>query len=84
MEEKNVSMWGGIAGAVASITNTVITTSPKVRENQLAIAEANARAAEANGNAVGATGSLDPKMIVVIAVVIVAIILIVMFTKKQA
>lgn len=59
---------GGVLGALAGQIGTVFDTgveafSPKVRENRLAIAEANARAAEANAVASQTMNTLDPKII---------------------
>ena len=84
MNENTSGLWGGIASAVSSITNTVINTSPKVRENNLAIAEAQARAAEANAIGGGNTG-MDGKTIGIIAVVGVVVIMVVVLlsTKKK-
>lgn len=75
-------MWGGIANAAANIFQTATTTlNPKVRENQLAIAEANARAAEANAQSTTAN-AFDPKIIIFGVIVLVLIIALMMRSKK--
>lgn len=77
------AMWGGLAAAAANIFNTATTTlNPKVRENQLAIAEANARAAEANAQAATAT-SFDPKYIILGVIVLVLVIALLMRAKNN-
>lgn len=77
------SMWSGIALAASNIFQTATTTlSPKVRENQLAIAEANARAAEATAQSQTAQ-SFDPKFIIVGVIVLVLIIALMMKVKSN-
>lgn len=78
----NASMWGGIANAAASIFQTATTSlNPKVRENQLAIAEANAAAAQANAQSTTAN-AFDPKIIIFGVIVLVLIIALMMRSKK--
>lgn len=78
----NSSMWGGLALAASNIFQTATTTlNPKVRENQLAIAEANARTAEANARQQTAS-SFDPRFIIGAVVVTVLIIIVLKATSK--
>lgn len=80
---QNSSMWGGIAVAASNIFQTATTTlNPKVRENQLAIAEANARAAEANATTQKAQ-SFDPKFIIIGVIVLVLVIALLMKAKSK-
>lgn len=70
----NAAMWGGIAGAASSIVNTVIANSPKNRDANVAIAEANARAAEAAASSpAGSNGKVIGITIAVAAVVIILV-----------
>ena len=80
---EKAGMWGALAGAAAGIFQTATTTlNPKVRENQLAIAEANARAAEANATTQQAQ-SFDPKYIIIGIIVLVLIIALLMKSKSN-
>lgn len=80
---QNSSMWGGIAVAASNIFQTATTSlNPKVRENQLAIAEANARAAEANATNQKAQ-SFDPKFIIIGVIVLVLVIALLMKAKSK-
>lgn len=80
---QNGSMWGGIAVAASNIFQTATTNlNPKVRENQLAIAEANARAAEANATTQKAQ-SFDPKYIIAGVIVLVLVIALLMKAKSK-
>lgn len=79
----SAGMWGSIAGAVSNITTTLITNSPKNRDANVAIAEANARAAEATGNG-GTASKMDGKTIGIIAVIgVVVIIAVVLMSNKN-
>lgn len=80
---QNGSMWGGIAVAASNIFQTATTNlNPKVRENQLAIAEANARAAEATATTQKAQ-SFDPKYIIAGVIVLVLVIALLMKAKSK-
>lgn len=80
---QNASLWGGIAVAASNIFQTATTNlNPKVRENQLAIAEANARAAEANATTQKAQ-SFDPKYIIAGVIVLVLVIALLMKAKSK-
>lgn len=80
---QNGSMWGGIALAASNIFQSATTNlNPKVRENQLAIAEANARAAEAAATTQKAQ-SFDPKFIIIGVVVLVLVIGLLMKAKSK-
>lgn len=79
----NATLWGGIASAISNIYTTSVTTlNPKVRENQLAIAEANARAAEANAEAANA-GRTNPNLIIGIVVVLIIVAVVLMATRNK-
>lgn len=75
-------MWGGIALAASNIFTTATTTlNPKVRENQLAIAEANARASEANAQ-VQAPSGISNTTIIIVAVVVIGLIIFLLKSNK--
>lgn len=75
------NMWGAIAGVVGGLANTLINTSPKNRDANVQIAEAQARAAEASASS-GSTG-MDPKVLGIVAIVaVVGIILFVTLRKS--
>lgn len=79
----NPGLWGAIATTVGQLTNTIVTNTPKARENALAIAEANARAAEANASNSSIAQPLNTKVIAGIGVAVVVIVLIVVFAKRS-
>lgn len=81
----NAAAIGGIAGAVSGIFNTAVTNLvPKARENNLAIAEANARAAEANKttDTPGFLGGIDQKYLMIGGAVLF-IVVILMVSKSK-
>lgn len=83
------SMSGG-AGAVSSISNAFASVfqtgvnafSPKVRENNLAIAQANAETARATAEASRNVNTTDPKIIYGI-IGVVAVLMIVFFISRK-
>ena len=81
-------MWGNIANAAANMfqsgTQYVALLSPKAREAQVAIAEANARAAEANNGKKNEAFGVDKKYITYGIIAIFLIVAIVVLTKKRA
>lgn len=79
----NVGLWGALATAVGSVANTVITNTPKARANNLAIAEANARAAEANATAGGAQQPMNTKLIAGIGIGVVVLVLLVVMLGRN-
>lgn len=73
--------WGAIAGAVTGLTTTFVNNSPKNRDANVQIAEANARAAEAS--AANSSTGMDPKVLGIVAIVaVVGIILFVTLRKS--
>lgn len=80
---QNATMWAGIAQAAANVFATGTSLLPGVRENNLAIAQANADAAAAQAQA---AAMQQPKsnttMYVVAAIVIVLIIALLMRQKS--
>jgi hypothetical protein len=80
---QNSGMWGGIATSAAAIFQTATgTLNPKVRENNRAIAEANAREAEANAQA-QTVSAFDPKYIIIGVIVLVLVIALLMKAKSN-
>jgi hypothetical protein len=79
----DITGMGALAQAASGIFQTATTTlNPKVRENQLAIAEANARTAEATAKGQSGT-SFDPKYIIIAIIVLVLIVAVFMKVKPN-
>jgi hypothetical protein len=75
-------MWAGVATAASGMFGTAVNAfSPKVRENNLAIAEANARAAESNVVSSKNNTEIDPKLIG-FALLVLVVVLLLAFKSK--
>lgn len=84
------NMWGGIASAVASLANTGVNAAgmfnKDVRESNVAIAEANARAAEAgasNSTKDGKIFGIEKKYVYIGGGVLALIVVALVFMKKD-
>lgn len=77
------SQAGSLAGAVSNIFSTGVNAfSPKVRENNLAIAQAQADMAKANATASQNVNTIDPKVIYG-GLGLVALLLVIFFIARK-
>jgi hypothetical protein len=79
----NASMWGAIAQAAASFGQTALGYFPGNRENNLAIAQANADAAAAQAQAAALAAQKKDNTMLYVVLAIAAIIIIALLMRKK-
>lgn len=74
--------WGSIAQSAAGTFQAALNLFPKVRDNQLAIAQANASAAASQAQAAEASKPKDNTVTYVIAGILLVLVILLLMRKK--